>query len=48
MLKYADLAARRDFGFEPMCVETYGRMGNRVLAVLWEMAEHAETCNRTP
>jgi hypothetical protein len=45
MAKYADMAARRDFGFEPMCVETYGRMGNSFLDVLWEIAEHEVTRN---
>jgi hypothetical protein len=39
--KYAALAAKRDFGFDPMCVETYGRLGHAFIAFLREVAIHA-------
>ena len=38
--KYAALAARRDFGFEPLCVESYGRLGHAFITFLREMAIH--------
>ena len=38
--KYGALAARRDFGFEPLCVESYGRLGHAFIAFLHEVATH--------
>ena len=38
--KYRELAERRDFAFEPMCVETYGRLGQSFNNILHEIAVH--------
>ena len=38
--KYAALAAKRDFGLESLCVESYGRLGRAFITFLREVATH--------
>ena len=38
---YGDLPAQHSYGFEPLCVETFGRFGERFLAFLTEVSRYA-------